>query len=682
MRKLIFILFVFCFSFSFSQEKLVSGFIKSDITFSSDTIYIIDFNTRISSEATLTILSGTNILFESGSTIIVDGGLEILGTNKNPVIISSKQVDLQGFGFVIEGHLGSDIIINNCIFKDLLIPISFKNEWFRENVEISNSTFSDINSQQSSINIHSLSQIYSTQCNFLFSMNRFVNNNSTIFINPLEDDALDLEFSYNLFHSNIMFANNKLNPLNSVLCGNYDQLEKRYKIRLFDNSFINNVFIPENDSLEIKEINFGITGTAETFEISENYMGEIKTVSDRLIHFYQNNKLPIVLMTNPSPSTSDSTPFHIWKIDVNSETIQNFNTDLILDERNTFTIYFNQNVKIKSIDCVDYLYFDKESKTIQSECITIDSIFFKGKSVSFNLNKNKIFDKKGCFLIPDFLSENNLPSSSFLFGETKLAYFNRYNLLDNYLQNLESSKEIEKEMTVLDEDKSDEKSKISYGISSGIMMYRGDIQSSKEELKLSYSMNFTYNFSENWNIKSSFVSGSISAKNKSLELNKFEFDSEILEFNVQLQHKMSQLKFFGITPFLSAGVSVFHFDPVASYNNYTYHLSDLRTENQEDKYSLYSFSIPYDIGVYFPVNKYINFYCFTSFRNTFTDDIDDVSNSYANYNEVLNDRGEVAAYFSDPSYYIDNVQKTGNRGNMYNNDSFFFFHFGINKSIR
>jgi len=46
-----------------SQEKHISGFIDKDIIFSSDTSYFVDFHTRVSSNATLTILPNTKLFF-------------------------------------------------------------------------------------------------------------------------------------------------------------------------------------------------------------------------------------------------------------------------------------------------------------------------------------------------------------------------------------------------------------------------------------------------------------------------------------------------------------------------------------------------------------------------------------------------------------------------------------------
>ena len=679
MKKILFIFLSLFSIFVFSQERHLSGIIQNDIIFYSDTTYIIDYNIRLNDESTLTVFEGSRIVFESGSSFIIDGSLKMNGTSENPIFIYSNEEDYQGFGFIFSGHLGGDIILQNCIFEKLLVPISFKYEWFRTKVLIENCIFRDINSQQSSININSLNQIHSTSCDFLFKRNKFVNNNSTIYIEPLEDDALKLEFSENLFSNNVMIGRNELNPLNAVLSGNFDQLNKRNQLIFKDNSFVNNIYISVDDTIIMKDINFGITGTANQFEIKGNYFGEENTTSERLIHFYQNNNLPLVSISNPQTFPYDEVPLHVYKVDFNNQSFYSFNKDINLDNNeNTLVLYVNKKIDNINLENIEYVFFDNNLNTFQKELMSLSDYNIKDNIISlyFISSEGVIKNPDGVFVIPSF-NVGSDTSESFLFGNSSLLYLDKYDLLSEYINKSEDNKNIkpQKEEIVIPE----KELRSSYGFSMGLMMFSGDVE--MKEATNCFSMNYSYPLSKNWKMQFSVLNGELSGENSIDGSDNFKFKSEIIEFQTQFCHDFSEINVLNLTPFISSGVSLFHFDPQAEYENYTYHLSELKTENQIDAYSLVSLAIPYSFGVKYNY-KDLEIFAISSFRYTFTDYIDDVSGSYANYNEMLSDRGEVSSYFSNPDYKISGEQRTGFRGNPFDNDSFYYFSFGINKLIK
>jgi hypothetical protein len=105
-----------------------------------------------------------------------------------------------------------------------------------------------------------------------------------------------------------------------------------------------------------------------------------------------------------------------------------------------------------------------------------------------------------------------------------------------------------------------------------------------------------------------------------------------------------------ITPYMYAGVAVFHFNPWTYDNNgqKTY-LQPLGTEGQglpqypsQKMYKLTQLSLPFGGGIRYAVNDAINIGIEFSQRKSFTDYIDDVSTSFIDQDVLLQGRGAKA----------------------------------------
>jgi hypothetical protein len=98
--------------------------------------------------------------------------------------------------------------------------------------------------------------------------------------------------------------------------------------------------------------------------------------------------------------------------------------------------------------------------------------------------------------------------------------------------------------------------------------------------------------------------------------------------------------------YATAGIGVFWFNPKGHLNGKWYALQPLRTENV--RYSRVNLAIPFGFGIRHTIDKQWSVNFELIMRKTFTDYIDDVSTDYQDYNTILQERGPVAAYFSDP----------------------------------
>lgn len=98
--------------------------------------------------------------------------------------------------------------------------------------------------------------------------------------------------------------------------------------------------------------------------------------------------------------------------------------------------------------------------------------------------------------------------------------------------------------------------------------------------------------------------------------------------------------------YATAGIGVFWVNPKGPLNGKWYALQPLRTENV--RYSRVNLAIPFGFGIRHTIDKQWSVNFELIMRKTFTDYIDDVSTDYQDYNTILQERGPVAAYFSDP----------------------------------
>ena len=114
------------------------------------------------------------------------------------------------------------------------------------------------------------------------------------------------------------------------------------------------------------------------------------------------------------------------------------------------------------------------------------------------------------------------------------------------------------------------------------------------------------------------------------------------------------LKKINFETYLFAGIGLVRFNPKAKYNGKWYALQPLGTEGQElipvsKKYKRLTLSIPMGFGMRYPINRDMTIGFEYGLRYTFSDYIDDVSTDYYDRTAIQAARGDVAAYFSDPS---------------------------------
>lgn len=146
------------------------------------------------------------------------------------------------------------------------------------------------------------------------------------------------------------------------------------------------------------------------------------------------------------------------------------------------------------------------------------------------------------------------------------------------------------------------------------------------------------------------------------------------------------------TIYLMGGVGGFYFNPKAELDGKIYQLQKLGTEGQgldaypdRKEYKLLGMSIPFGGGIKLKLSDQVNLNSELGWRFTFTDYIDDVSGNYADYNVMLENRGEVAANLSNRTGEVlperKNFSDASVRGNPDVKDYFFAFTIGLSYNM-
>jgi len=221
----------------------------------------------------------------------------------------------------------------------------------------------------------------------------------------------------------------------------------------------------------------------------------------------------------------------------------------------------------------------------------------------------------------------------------------------------------------------------------GASHYFGDINSSFNLTSpgLAAGVNGRYNFNNRLCIKLSANYGTVSADDKdsknSFEQNRnLNFKSTLFDGTAQFEFNFlpydhgSNTNFY--TPYLFAGLSVFHFNPTTELNGETYELRELGTEGQfrgEEYFSVQG-ALAYGVGLKFDLSYEWSINVELSARRLFTDYLDDVSTVYPDLDDLESLRGQLSVDLSDRT--LDDItggQEGRQRGDSNNNDSFAFF---------
>jgi hypothetical protein len=230
----------------------------------------------------------------------------------------------------------------------------------------------------------------------------------------------------------------------------------------------------------------------------------------------------------------------------------------------------------------------------------------------------------------------------------------------------------------------------------GIATYNGDLKASSLSLSQSRfmgSLGVRYDLTEHIALRSYLSLGGLKADDKkgsdAMKLRNLNFKSSIFEWEAGIHYSILDLNYHWWTPFVSAGIGLFHFNPkTVDENGNKVKLQPLATEGQGvvqgvKPYKLTQFNIPISVGVERMLNEDMRVGLELGYRKCFTDYLDDVSGLYADQAVLLAAKGQQSV---DLAYRGDEVGAGpypgagAVRGNSDNKDGYLFIN--LNFTLR
>ena len=233
------------------------------------------------------------------------------------------------------------------------------------------------------------------------------------------------------------------------------------------------------------------------------------------------------------------------------------------------------------------------------------------------------------------------------------------------------------------------------GLQIGEMHYIGDLTAGKfgdaNQIHVAYGGFIRNSFANGIiSMRAGILLGKISGNDNnfdpssSLYHRHLNFESYVQDFNFMVDVNLpglSPCKYKFFSPYISAGVSIFHFNPIAEYFGQTVNLQELGTEGQgiaqfgnRAKYSLFQPSFPVGLGVKNLARDIFIVSLEVMYHITMTDYLDDVSTNYYDPQIIKQYNGAAAAYLSNRSDYKVVYDSKGlgskQRGNSQANDAF------------
>ena len=391
--------------------------------------YTIANNVKITKNATLIINPGVTLFFNAGTTIIVEGGLSLDGELNDPINIISSDFENEGIGFEITGISNTEINIKYANISNIVQAFKFTRNWRRNIVSINNSRFENINTGEAAIKIQEPDNFSSDESiMFLFSANSFISNQSNIYIQELESDVLDLRFEHNLISGNIFKGFERGGNYSTPVFSVYNKRNKKYKTIFENNSIFNNYLINDQNDTIIAEVNFGISGSTQNFDIPNNFWGDKseEEILNTVDHFVNNNQKPYL---DPNPFLKEPVaicPPHIWKMRIENKTVD-YNRKLPKQETFFIELLFNSIIDpSKNNIKLDFYYIQESGSSVLNKQITEYTFLnTNDQSVIQLMVSDKIFAEAeyGYLIINGFKNEHEIIAPGIELGKNSFKVY-------------------------------------------------------------------------------------------------------------------------------------------------------------------------------------------------------------------------------------------------------------------
>ncbi|MEP7196599.1 MAG: hypothetical protein ABI851_08765 [Saprospiraceae bacterium] len=206
--------------------------------------------------------------------------------------------------------------------------------------------------------------------------------------------------------------------------------------------------------------------------------------------------------------------------------------------------------------------------------------------------------------------------------------------------------------------------------------YSGDLTKDNKAIlsqtNMGFSIYMNYYFDQYLSIRaqyehlSVYADDALAKEDWQLKRN-LNFHSHIHSFDLSGMANLRSIllpEFRRINFYAVLGLSIFNFNPIAKFNQQSYALRPLGTEGQgmkgyPDKYKLWSSALNFGLNLEYLINDRITIQTQLLFRKTNTDYLDDISNSYVDYNLLAENNGQISAALGN-KIKADNGSQRGN----------------------
>ena len=206
----------------------------------------------------------------------------------------------------------------------------------------------------------------------------------------------------------------------------------------------------------------------------------------------------------------------------------------------------------------------------------------------------------------------------------------------------------------------------------GVANYQGDLQDRRftfNQSNLGLGVGLKYDLTAHFALRAGINYGTVEASDNQngqadLRARNLSFQSRIFEGNLLLEYTLFNMEDKKLSPYLFAGVALFHFNPYAfdSLGNKVF-LKPLSTEGQglaaypdRKEYKLTQFAIPFGGGIKYRISSNVVLGYEIGLRKIFTDYLDDVSTTYVDPFILAQEKGLKAVEMS----YRGGELKNGN----------------------
>jgi hypothetical protein len=192
----------------------------------------------------------------------------------------------------------------------------------------------------------------------------------------------------------------------------------------------------------------------------------------------------------------------------------------------------------------------------------------------------------------------------------------------------------------------------------GFANYIGEIQSSPyttQQAHLAGGLGLQYDLTQHFSVLSNLTFGKVGASDMyaaqaDVRARNLSFQTDISEWNLLLEYNLLSLRSHTFTPYVFAGVAVYHFNPFAyDSTGRKVYLQPLSTEGEGlpqypnvKPYALTQLAIPFGGGIKFRISDKVVLAYEIGLRKLFTDYLDDVSGHYVDQNVLLAAKGPEA----------------------------------------